>query len=344
MYIVNRFNVNSAKRVSTLFENSNALSYSNTNNLTLDFLEIDSKTSPCVTFSNCDNIAIRFLKIKNVPMSGATNYAGKNVALNFSSCDNVTIDYVYFESICGGIYAVNCNSFTIGQIWGQKIRRDVNWGTGLSSGRGQLIQFNQVGGTNVIEDVFIQNPFGYNNEDMINMYRTTADGSVVIRRLKIRGAGGNMPSSNGGVLFGDGNSDGFASDNCTLEDAEIISPGQYGVGIFGGTGHTVQNCKIYSPSLEYTNVGLYAFKGGSSTTLADCTVINNQINWRTGPLYTPLPTNTLNNTFLPTTGASACINPTFSNNVNTPSLGNDMLPEILVSETLFDNMCYEFIR
>jgi len=232
--------------------------------------------------------------ISNMTISGdSINCNNTNViGIKLVNCHSIHIAYCkIYNSAANGIYLYKCSNITIDACYITKVSTGVNVSTsshiiidhnqmknmmGPMPG-GQFVQFNTVSGANnmVANNVF-ENILGVSYpEDAISMYMTngTAASPVMISGNWIRGGG---PSKTGGGinLGDDGGSYQIAENNI------LVNPGQYGVGVSGGTNMAILNNKIYAARSRFTNVGICVWNQYTNISASSgITVSGNKVNW-----------------------------------------------------------------
>lgn len=90
-----------------------------------------------------------------------------------------------------------------------------------------------------------------NVEDLINIYNSsgTGDSPITIQNNKFKQGGSSK--SGGGIVAGDS-----GGSNILIENNVLVDPGQYGIGVAGGTNIVVRGNKIYGRQQSFTNVGI----------------------------------------------------------------------------------------
>ncbi len=75
-------------------------------------------------------------------------------------------------------------------------------------------------------------------------------------------------------MVGDGGDSSFIR----VQQNTLVDPGQYGIGVAGGSTIDVYENFVYAKSQEFTNVGLYVWNQYSSN-CSNISVFNNQVLW-----------------------------------------------------------------
>jgi parallel beta-helix repeat protein len=211
-------------------------------------------------YSGANNIIIR-----NCFFNGA---AGEIVELENAS--NITIENCVFAKGLAGVYAVGSRNIKIinCQFVNMRIRRT---STGGFAGRGVFAQFNSC------SDIEMSGCKGENfagesdAEDMVSFFKSS---NGIVRNNIFRGCGTSTTStSGGGIIAGDN-----GGDNVLLESNTLMTPGNYGMAIAGGTNMKILNNKIYSERNPVSNNPLYVWSQAGAT-CANITVKGNRVYW-----------------------------------------------------------------
>lgn len=266
LLMVSSLTYSQGSRYTGTYKKSEPLVYKNQKNLVIEGVEINATDSYCIVLWNCKNVIIKNSKFTSAP---------NKRAIYIERGANVTVTDSYFENVYEGILAdrsvgnikVEYNDF-------KNIRGQLDGGSYFVN----AVQFNTVSGSgNSISYNSIENIQGESSpEDIINLYASsgTPESPIMIKGNWLRGGGPNP--SGGGILLGDhGGSYQIAEDNI------LVNPGQYGMGIAGGTNMTLRKNKIYSKRQSFTNVGLSIVNWTQSKTgkSYNITLENNEINW-----------------------------------------------------------------
>lgn len=249
--------------------NSAPIVWSGISNKTISGLSISNSSGNCIELLNCSNITVQNCKFSHA----------KGEGLHIYNCTNIQIINCSFDSVASALYA--------GESTGIKFNyNDVKNVIGPMP-RGQMCQFDHVtGGGNSISYNAGENISGQSNpEDEISLYNSNglAADPILIESNWIRGGGPS--NSGGGIMTGDN-----GGSYIVVRNNVLVNPGQYGIAIASGNNITIENNKVFSEQLPFSNVGIYAFNQYPS----DCssnTVINNTINFtykdgRVNNLYT----------------------------------------------------------
>ncbi|MDB5030808.1 right-handed parallel beta-helix repeat-containing protein, partial [Mucilaginibacter sp.] len=232
---------------------------SNKHNITISGLAIAGGGAPAITLKNCSNIRITGNKLYNSTTVGIHLYQCKDIAVDHNFITNVSTG-VYVQQNSGGGIVITDNRFLnmLGPL-----------------PRGQFVQFNNVNGPRcLIANNVCENEAGKSYaEDAISLYMSngTAASPMTVRNNRIRGGGPSK--TGGGIALGDaGGSYQLVKNNV------LVNPGQYGIGVAGGTNMQVLNNKIYARKNTFTNVGISVWNQYKSS----CAIIlvrGNEVNW-----------------------------------------------------------------
>jgi len=164
--------------------------------------------------------------------------------------------------------------------------------------RGQFIQLDKVTGGNTLQCNMGINEFGAGTpEDAINLFESRGSSTdPILVQYNLLVGGGPSPSG-GGILLGDNGGDHQVARSNTL-----IRPGQYGIGVAGGTNMSVLDNTVVSPAQSFTNVGIYVWNQ-YDVACNTITLAGHRVDWlnsdgqpnpywdagNCGPVATPIP-------------------------------------------------------
>jgi parallel beta-helix repeat protein len=241
--------------------NSKVISLYNVNNKIISGMEIEGGNMPAITLKNCTNIRITGNTLSNSTDVGIYLYQCKNIIVNDNYISDVSTGVYVQQSNGGGIVIIN-NQF-------------LNMHGPLP--RGQFVQLNRVNGPKcLIANNKCENmPGASDAEDAINLYKSngTAESPIIVRGNYIRGGGPSK--TGGGIALGDA-----GGSHQLVENNVLVNPGQYGIGVAGGTDMRILNNKIYAKRDTFTNVGISVWN--QYTDISGCnliTVLGNNVNW-----------------------------------------------------------------
>lgn len=206
-----------------------------------------------------------------VMISGQTNvvydgyhFSGSGRCMDIRNSTNVTIRNSLFEDCEAGIYASSSTNVVIED----NLFRN--------SGR-NFVQFERVTRGRITGNTGSNVLGGSNAEDFISMYMSNGTPSDPILIANNRLSNGGPSRSGSGIALGDNGGSWQIARNNTL-----INTGQIGIGVAGGSNMTVENNRIYSDQLEWSNVGIVAWVWGGAKHPSDCKAVdirNNQVDW-----------------------------------------------------------------
>jgi len=226
-------------------------------NKTIDMLKISNPSGHCIKLSNCSNIIIKNCKLG----------PSKGEGVFLSNCTNITVTNCSMESVESGVVA------DVGS--GIKVTNNDVKNVQGPMPRGQIVQFGNVSGSgNSISYNVGENITGQSYpEDAISLFMSngTAQDPIQVVGNWIRGGGPS--TSGGGIMTGD-----EGGSYVLVQDNILVNPGQYGITISSGTHITINNNKIYSDKLPFSNIGLSAYKQYAIETSSN-TISNNQVNY-----------------------------------------------------------------
>ncbi|GAA4089446.1 right-handed parallel beta-helix repeat-containing protein [Mucilaginibacter panaciglaebae] len=249
------------KETATKHRVSRTISLSDMHNKTISGLVITGDDVPPITLKNCSNIRITGNRLFNSTAVGIYLYR----------CKNVTIDHNYISNVSTGVYVQQTNGGGIVVTDNQFL----NMRGPLP--RGQFVQFNNVNGPRcLIANNTCENIIGQSYaEDAISLYSSngTAASPITVKNNRIRGGGPSR--TGGGIALGDA-----GGSHQLVENNLLVNPGQYGIGVAGGTDMRILNNKIYAKRNTFTNVGISVWN--QYTNISSCAIIEvrgNEVNW-----------------------------------------------------------------
>lgn len=259
-------------------------------------------TSGARTIMGQSNVVIENLQFKNIsgnPISiggGSFNITIRNCffngaseeAIEIENANNITIENCLFARVTTGVYALSASTIKIRNNQFVNVRmRLIN---GNEAGRGQFVQFNGVGGAGneIINNQGENFADESNPEDLISLFNSsgTASSPIIIRGNMFRGGvstktktlpnGNTIPVSSlsgGGIIAGDN-----GGGNVIMENNVLLTPGNYGMAIAGGTNIKILNNKIYSQRNLVSNNPLYVW-AQSGASCSNNLVQGNRVTW-----------------------------------------------------------------
>lgn len=246
----------------TTFTLANHIYLNGAANQTISGLNISGGTVPAIFLVNCHNMHITQNQLGN----------STDVGICLENCYNIIIDYNYIANVSSGVYAENSplGGITVNNNQFKNIKGPLP--------RGQFVQFNNINGpNNNISYNAGENIPGYSNpEDAINLYKSNGTAAYPIKVLGNWIRGGGPSATGGGINLGDnGGSYELAYNNI------LVNPGQYGIGVSGGSNMQVISNYIYSSAQPFSNVGLLVW-AQAGYAISNCTVSYNQVNFTSG--------------------------------------------------------------
>jgi len=231
----------------------------NRHNITISGLAIAGGADPAITLKNCSNIRITGNKLFN----------STTVAIHIYQCNDITVDHNFITNVSTGVYVQQNSGGGIVITDNQFL----NMRGPLP--RGQFVQFNNVNGPRcLIANNLCENEPGKSYaEDAISLYMSNgAPGSpITVRNNRI--LGGGPSKTGGGIAMGDA-----GGSYQLVENNVLVNPGQYGIGVAGGTNMQILNNKIYAGKNTFTNVGISVWNQYKGS----CVIIvvrGNEVNW-----------------------------------------------------------------
>jgi len=249
------------KIIAERYQPSKPIVLSGIHNKTISGLIIAGGNVPPITLKNCSNIRITGNKIFN----------STSVGIYLYRCEDVIIDHNYITNVSTGVYVQQTNG-------GGIIITDNQFLNMVGPlPRGQFVQFNNVNGPRcVIANNLCENIIGQSYaEDAISLYCSngTAESPITVKNNRIRGGGPSK--TGGGIALGDA-----GGSHQLVENNLLVNPGQYGIGVAGGTDMRILNNKIYAKRNTFTNVGISVWNQYTRTSgCAMIVVRGNEVNW-----------------------------------------------------------------
>jgi len=211
----------------------------------------------------CTRVTIRNCWIHDSPNCGVDTYQGRD--LRIEGCR--------LERVASGVYALESRDVEVEGNFARNVQGPYP--------RGQMTQFNNVMGSKcAVRGNYAINDFGKSHpEDVINIFqsRGEAGGPIVIEDNYLVGdlaKGSQGKSKTGsGIMLGDL---GGAYELCRRN--VILSAGQAGMGVAGGTYIRVEDNLILGGRSDVSNTGLYAWNQSKKPS-HDVTVAHNRVHW-----------------------------------------------------------------
>jgi len=260
-------------------KNSAAIAWEGRSHETIDGLAIGSDVS--IRLTNCSDIVISACDLRSIELSGCKRVSICNCFIHDSAhcgiqtyqTQQLLVQGCRLERVSSGVYAIESQQIQVVGNFARNMKGPFP--------RGQMTQFDHVTGAgNVIRGNYAINEMGQNHsEDVINIYVSsgTADSPILIENNYVtgdpeRGSEG-MSKSGSGIMLGD---QGGAHDTC--RGNVVVSAGQVGIGVAGGTSIAVENNVIYGAKSDVSNNGLYAWNQ-SGKPCAHISIIGNRVRW-----------------------------------------------------------------
>jgi len=234
---------------------SNPKFISGQSNVVIENLRFENTSgSPIIRIVNSTNITIRNCFFNK----------GTEEAIDIENSSNITVEKNLIYGVVTGVYALNSQVIKVINNQCVNVRQRV------SGGRGQLVQFNSVGGNGneVINNRSECFQGESNPEDHISLYKSS---NIIVRGNMLKGGGPSVSGS--GIMSGDN-----GGSNQLIENNLLLNTGNAGIGVAGGDNIRVLNNKIYSIQTSVSNNPLYVWaQAGASC--SNITVTGNKVNW-----------------------------------------------------------------
>jgi hypothetical protein len=188
-------------------------------------------------------------------------------------CSRVTVEGCRIENVVSGVYAVDSQGVLVTGNFVRNVKGPFP--------RGQMAQFDTVTGAgNAVRDNYAINDRGKSlPEDVINMYKSTgtADSPIVIENNYLTGdptdGSTDKSVSGSGIMLAD-----FGGAHILCRKNVILSAGQVGLGVAGGTFIRVEDNLILGRKSNVSNTGLYVWNQ-SKLPSDHVTVVRNRVGW-----------------------------------------------------------------
>jgi len=260
-------------------KNSAAIVWEGRSHETIDGLSIGGDVS--IQLTNCSDIVISACDLRSIELSGCKRVSIYNCFIHDSArCGIQTyqtrqllVQGCRLERVSSGVYAIESQQIQVIGNFARNMKGPFP--------RGQMTQFDHVTGAgNVIRGNHAINEYGQNHsEDVINIYMSAgaADSPILIENNYVaadplRGNEG-MSKSGSGIMLGD---QGGAHEIC--RGNVVVSAGQVGIGVAGGTSITVEKNVIYGAKSDVSNNGLYAWNQ-SGKPCDHVSITGNRVRW-----------------------------------------------------------------
>lgn len=212
-------------------------------NQVIENLSIHDVSEAAIVLTDCSDMVIRRCTIRN----------GQKAAIVLTRCSNITIEDNAIENFTGG---VTCTSSTGGIVVQHNFFKNVR---AVGQTQGHFVRFEGVTGlNNRIELNYGVNVAGESSPEVaisvVGGSGGTAASPLLVRQNYLNGGGPS--NSGGGIAIGEN-----GSNYIVAEENVLINPGQYGLGITGGTGNQLVNNVVYGAPQACANVGTYVWGG-----------------------------------------------------------------------------------
>jgi len=243
-----------------LLRASEPVALASQHNRVLENLNIHDVSEPAITLTDCTDIVIRRCTIRN----------GQKAAILLTRCTNVSIEDNDIIGFTGG---VTCLGSTGGIVVAHNYFQNMR---AVGQTQGHFVRFEGVKGSgNRIELNYGVNVAGESTPEVaisvVGGSGGTAAEPLLVRQNYLNGGGPS--NSGGGIAIGEN-----SSNYITAEGNVVVNPGQYGLGITGGTNNQLLNNIVYSAPQPSSNVGMYAW--GGPYPVRDAQVVGNRVNFR----------------------------------------------------------------
>jgi hypothetical protein len=236
-------------------------------------LSIRLESCTGIIISACELNSVELIGCKDVTIRNCWIHDSARIAAEMGGCSRVTVEGCRIENVVSGVYAVDSQGI---QVVGNFVRNVKG-----PFPRGQMAQFDTVTGTgNAVRDNYAINERGKSlAEDVINIFKSrgTAESPILIENNYLMGdptEGSTDKSASGsGIMLGD-----FGGAHILCRKNVILSAGQVGLGVAGGTFIRVEDNLILGRKSNVSNTGLYVWNQ-SKLPSDHVTVVRNRVSW-----------------------------------------------------------------
>ena len=223
--------------------------------------------------SACDLRSIELSGCKRVSIYNCFIHDSARCGIQTYQTQQLLVQGCRLERVSSGVYAIESREIQVVGNFARNMQGPFP--------RGQVTQLDNVTGPgNVIRGNYAINEYGKNHsEDVINIYMSsgTADSPIVVENNyvtadPVRGSEG-MSKSGSGIMLGD---QGGGHEIC--RGNVVVSAGQIGIGVAGGTSITVEKNVIYGAKSDVANNGLYAWNQ-SGKPCDHVSITGNRVRW-----------------------------------------------------------------
>lgn len=240
----------------------------NASYLIIDGGNFSSQAGHCIHIWNSHHIVIKRAKIDFCGHTGVAINESHDITIQDSDFNGSMNAGISADGTDGaGVYGVTIKGNNFKKIWNGAPHED--------SARGQAVLFVKVLGTkqNVIEgNVAILSAGTSNPEDFVSIQDST---NVRIRGNCFEGNTSISGTTGSGIMTGDAG----GGSNIIVEYNKLLTTGNVGVGVAGGTGVTVRNNTIYSPETPSSNRPLYVWNQQGAVPCSGHVIAGNRMNW-----------------------------------------------------------------
>ncbi|WP_372422885.1 right-handed parallel beta-helix repeat-containing protein [Salinarimonas chemoclinalis] len=245
-------------------------------------IRIEGADGDCVIVRGAARVVLERLSVTGcggagVRIEGARTVVLRDLAIADTTESGVVIDgstdvHVLGGSVeraASGVYAHRSSGVVVRGGWFVDVQGPMP--------RGQGVQFDKIAGPgNAIAcNTIVSRPGRSAPEDAINLFRSEGTAASPIRVAGNRVLGGGPSPSGGGILVGD-----HGGGRVRVEGNVLVDPGQYGIGVAGGTEVSVRDNVVVARARPFTNVGIYVWKAaGDGGACRDHLVAGNRVDY-----------------------------------------------------------------
>lgn len=242
---------------------------------------LDISEDPSIMLSDCSAITIYCVRVRSIRISNCKKIRihncyisdSRSCAIFLEKCEDVVIQGCRIADVASGLYALQSTGIKFIGNYVENVKGPYP--------RGQVVQFDKVfGAGNRVQDNYGVAFRGHSNpEDLINMFKSSGlpldpilvENNYLLGDPKF-GSDGKSPTGSG-IMLGD-----KGGEDITCRKNILISPGQVGIGVAGGSRIAVEDNLVFGQASPVSNVGVYVWNQ-SDEPGGIVNIAGNQVHW-----------------------------------------------------------------
>ncbi|MEI9894035.1 MAG: right-handed parallel beta-helix repeat-containing protein [Chthoniobacter sp.] len=249
------------------------------NHETFDALQIQEDAS--IVLSHCTDITISCCDLRSIELVECSRVTIRNCWIHDSPhcgvqtyhAHDLVVEGCRLEQVATGVYAMDSKDIQVTGNFGRNVQGPFP--------RGQLAQFDNVTGAHcAIRGNYAIHDAGQSTpEDVINLYQSKGEAGAPILVEDnylvgdpVKGSAGKSKTGSG-IMLGD-----VGGAHLLCRHNVILSAGQVGIGVAGGTFITVEDNLILGTRSDVSNNGLYAWNQSKAPS-HHIVIARNHISW-----------------------------------------------------------------